>query len=77
MVINASPKLKDMRRGSKDVDRSKEADGARWGWGWGISPGKTHMKKYLVLGEPKRLEARTVKVFIGWLGLPNQPLPQF
>jgi hypothetical protein len=55
----------------------KEAGGARWGWGWGISPGKTHMRILLVLGEPKRLEARTDKIFIGWLGLPNQPLPQF
>jgi hypothetical protein len=52
-------------------------DGARWGWGWGISPGKTHMTILLVLGEPKRLEARTVRIFIGWLGLPNQLLPQF
>jgi hypothetical protein len=30
----------------------------------------------LVLGEPKRLEARTGITFIGWLGLLNQPLPQ-
>ncbi|MCL7389094.1 MAG: hypothetical protein LZ173_04060, partial [Thaumarchaeota archaeon] len=52
-------------------------DRARWGWGWGISPGKTHMTILLVLGEPKRLEARTVRIFIGWLGLPNQLLPQF
>ena len=35
------------------------------------------MKRYLVLGEPTRLEARTDTIFIGWLGLPNQPLPQF
>jgi hypothetical protein len=32
----------------------KEAGGARWGWGWGISPGKTHMRILLVLGEPKK-----------------------
>jgi len=35
------------------------------------------MEKLLVLGEPKRLEARTGIIFIGWLGLPSQPLPQF
>jgi hypothetical protein len=34
------------------------------------------MYKLLVLGEPERLEARTDIIFIGWLGLPNQLLPQ-
>jgi hypothetical protein len=34
------------------------------------------MSILLVLGEPRRLEARTDPTFIGWLGLPNQPLPQ-
>jgi len=43
-----------------DGDWSKEADRARWGRSWGISPSKTHMRIYFVLGEPKTLEARTV-----------------
>gem|GEM_PF-3237313 len=34
------------------------------------------MSKLLVLGEPKTLEARAEYIFIGWLGLLNQPLPQ-
>jgi len=48
-----------------DGDWSKEADGARWGRGWGISPSKTHMNKHLVLGEPKTLEARTANICMG------------
>jgi hypothetical protein len=35
------------------------------------------MSKLLVLGKHARLEARTATISIEWLGLPNQPLPQF
>jgi hypothetical protein len=34
------------------------------------------MIKLIILGEPKGLEARAEYIFIGWLGLLNQPLPQ-
>jgi hypothetical protein len=62
--VKKTTKIQRYEKGSEDDDRSKEADRARWGRGWDASPSKPRMNQYLVLGEPKRLEARTGTHFI-------------
>jgi hypothetical protein len=52
-------KIQRFKKGIEEDCRHKEVNGARWRLGWGISPSKTHTDKFVVLGKPKRLEART------------------
>jgi|GEM_PF-4031047 len=42
--------------------------------GWGISPSKTHMLVFIVLGKLKRLEVRAVLDYM-WVARATKPAP--
>ena len=59
------PRYRDLREILKNIVDLMKSMRLAGGWGWGISPDKTPMLKFVVLGEPKRLEARTDYACLG------------
>jgi len=67
-------RYRDMRKILKTVLQAWRQRGSPRGWG--IGPGKTRTHLKVVLGEPKRLEARTVSIFLlGGSGYQTSPSP--
>jgi hypothetical protein len=59
------PTFKDMRRILRMVIEARRQMGARRRRGWGISPGKTHMFLFIILGEPNGSKRGSSRVIYG------------
>jgi hypothetical protein len=68
------PRYRDLREMLKKIVDVRKSMGLAGGWGWGVSPGKTRTARIVVLGEPTKLEARTVKICL-WVARATKPAP--